>query len=150
MLEPLEKIAKQASKLDINKLLQEVFSDKSLQQLILNLNKDQLNQGETPEGDVIGFYRSLSYSLFKDSLANYEASFGVVNLKVTGEFYDSLTFTNGKTEFTINADPIREDTNLFEKYGEDRILGINEENINIILQQVSKRLKRIIIQTLSN
>jgi hypothetical protein len=56
-----------------------------------------------------------------------------VTLKDTGDFYSSFQVLPFKGGFIIDADPIKEDTNLFDRYGED-ILGLNDENLQLIIK----------------
>ena len=45
----------------------------------------------------------------------------------SGEFYKSMVITLGTNFFEINADPIKNDENLFTKFGEG-IIGLTEES----------------------
>jgi len=55
-----------------------------------------------------------------------------VTLFQSGEFYESFTVTVGANFFTIDANDVKEDTRLFEKYGED-VLGLTDESFNDLL-----------------
>lgn len=53
-------------------------------------------------------------------------------LKDSGAFYASFIVRPYKGGFEIDADPIKDNTNLFNELGED-ILGLNDENLQIII-----------------
>lgn len=53
-------------------------------------------------------------------------------LKDSGAFYASFVVRPYKGGFEIDADPIKDETNLFDELGED-ILGLNDENLQIII-----------------
>lgn len=97
---------------------------------VIDLNtKNQLLQGIDSTGDVFGLYRSVGYSLLKQRVPGREASFGVVDLRLTGKFYKTffVTANNQDDFFSIDADTIKDDTDLAKKYGPD-IIGLTEES----------------------
>jgi len=53
-------------------------------------------------------------------------------LKYTGAFYASFVVKPYKGGFEIDADPVKDDTNLFDELGKD-ILGLNDENLQIVI-----------------
>ena len=55
-----------------------------------------------------------------------------ITLFDTGQFYSTFVIIPGKDFFEIDANPIREESNLFEDFGED-ILGLNDENLQILI-----------------
>ena len=103
-----------------------VFSNKELQNTIIveYIQQDQLfEKGVDESGEVIGYYSSVTenvYNPMKKAGEHY-------TLLDTGDFYRSMVFVFGKDFFEIDADPIKENDNLFEKYGEG-IIGLTDES----------------------
>jgi len=52
-----------------------------------------------------------------------------ITLYDTGDYYDSHEVEVDESGFEIDANPIKEDTNLFEEWGED-IVGLTDESLN--------------------
>lgn len=103
---------------------------------ITDLNtQGQLIKGLDSEGDTFGLYRSVGYSLFKDQLAGRQASFGVVDLRLTGDFYKTFFVTAKDNDdfFIIDANTIKDETDLAKKYGED-IIGLTDESKDKLLE----------------
>lgn len=113
-------------------------------QYIIDLKLHEFEQGKTPQGDRIGFYRNRGYSLFKRSL-NPLAS-GTVDLRLTGSFYRGtyLDEQNGKFLFDSHDDKAPE---LFAKYGDEN-RGLNDTDWitaqNYILPEVVEYINRIL------
>lgn len=131
MFDLLTNIIKKVSKLDGNKIVRQSLNNTSIQQDILDLNKqDQLyNKGIDAKGDSLGEY-SLSTI---DGTSNFEGKkqkgqrFDHITLNDTGDFYNSFIFKNNKDNFEIEADTLKEGTDLIDNFGKD-ILGITDEN----------------------
>lgn len=91
-------------------------------QRIIDLNHSQLLEGVDSRGKSLGEYSSILYAQFKKKLN----SRGVVDLKVTGEFWEG---------FFVDASewPVKVDSNdwkrnkLVKQYGKD-IFGLTKEN----------------------
>ncbi len=132
VMDALIKIAKNTIKLDINEILREIYRLPEVQEFILNLNKiDQLyDKGIDSTGASLGEYSANTI----EGTNNFEGKRSKgqptdrITLKDKGIFYDSFLFVIGADYFSIEADPIRGDTNLFDDFGED-ILGLTEESL---------------------
>ena len=70
-----------------------------------------------------------------------------VTLKDTGDFYLSFSVIPFKGGFEITANPIKDDTNLFEEWGKE-ILGLNQVNLQIIINFYAKTISEKINQKL--
>ena len=112
--------------LDENKIVFDILQKRSaLEVEILNLNRiDQLfKRGIDSEGRLIGVY-----SFRTEEISGGRKRAGThITLFDTGQFYKSFAILPFEDFFRITANPIREDTNLFEDFGED-IVGLTEEN----------------------
>lgn len=103
-----------------------VFRTDEMKRKIIYLNTiEQLyNKGEDSEGlDLYPFY-SKNTILYKQEKGQ---PYDRVTLKDTGAFYKSFTVTVANDYFEIDADPVKEENNLFSIYGED-VLGLTEES----------------------
>jgi hypothetical protein len=65
-------------------------------------------------------------------------------LKDTGDFYKSFTVNYIDSDIVIDADGQKDDNNLFEEYGDD-ILGLNDLNMTIFVDEVTKKIKFFIL-----
>lgn len=126
--------------LDLGKVLFKIYQDKETQDFIVFLNNhDQLfvkrsdSKGKTLE-DIGGGYSPVTEELNEGVVFEYRGSF---NTKITGEspflfdtgdFYDSFVVRPLSDGFEIDANPIKDDTNLFREWGED-ILGLDSESL---------------------
>ena len=123
-----------------------VFSDINLQNTIIveYIQQDQLfERGVDESGEIIGFY-----SAYTEMLTNGRKKEGEpYNLFDTGDFYRSMVFLLGKDFFEIDADPIKENDNLFTKFGEG-IIGLTEQSKEKLqmelLERYEKEVRRIL------
>lgn len=123
-----------------------VFSDKNLQNKIIveYIQQDQLfEKGVDETGRVIG-----TYSAYTEELTGGRKKEGEpYNLFDTGEFYKSMVILLGKDFFEVDADPIKENDNLFTKFGEG-IIGLTEESKEKLrvelLERYDKEVRRIL------
>lgn len=92
---------------------------------ILEINKEQLQEGKNSDNEPVGFYRSVGYALYKNK-RNPKAGYGTVDLKDTGDFYRSFTLTINGNVYTISATDSKM-PELVSKYS-PKIFGFMEEN----------------------
>ena len=117
-----------------------VFSNKELQNTIIveYIQQDQLfEKGVDEDGNVIGYYSAVTenfYNPMKKAGEHY-------TLLDTGDFYRSMVFIFGKDFFEIDADPIKQNDNLFEKYGEG-IIGLTEESKEKLRLELLERYEK--------
>ncbi len=110
-----------------------VLQDQKFQIWTLDLiRQDQLfKEGQDGDGNILGYY-----SAYTEQLNPEKKEGSHYTLKDTGDFYESMIFNIFVDYLEIDADPIKhdkitgEETNLFQKYGED-ILKLNEENLEL-------------------
>lgn len=81
----------------LEEILLGVIRDYSKQ--IIDLNQDQLQKGKNSQGKPLGKYVSKSYAKYKKKLNPR----GVVDLKLTGKFYDSFFVQAQKFPVFVDA-----------------------------------------------
>lgn len=142
---PIRNVLQSVLDLDVDEIALEIAKTKEFKTLVIKLNTEgkptsQLFElGEDSEG------RSL------ESIGGPYAPFTVqqkilkgqptdrITLKDTGDFYMTFKIIPFKGGFRILADPIKDDTNLFEEWGED-IVGLNEINLQIVIEFYKEKI----------
>jgi hypothetical protein len=118
-----------------------VLQDQKFQIWTLDLiRQDQLfKEGQDGDGNILGYY-----SAFTEQLNPEKKEGSHYTLNDTGKFYESMIFNIFVDYLEIDADPIKtdkdtgEETNLFQKYGED-IIKLNEENLELFKNELVKK-----------
>lgn len=124
MLESVKDILNKAINLDEVKAWYFAI-DIDLQNNIIKLNTiDQLfNDGIDSLGDSLGEYSPFTVELKK---AKGQPT-NRITLKDTGDFYKTFKVEVKDDSFFINANPIKDDNNLFDDFGSE-IVGLTEDN----------------------
>jgi hypothetical protein len=113
-----------------------------LEEEILDMNRQQLLQGENYKGHMVGFYKDPTIE--KKKMKGQEYRF--VTLHDSGDHFDSMYINHDVEmggEFSIFAKEIYEDNvegSLVDRYGQ-RIYGLNEANTKILAAKVQKKLQ---------
>ena len=130
MFDNLRKIAVNATQLNINVILNEIWADTFVQDFILEeLNQDnQLRKGLKANDEIVGFYQDDNYASLKQRVLRSQAPPGVVDLVVSGEFYRTFEVIPTGTGFTITANTSIYDVDFADKYGQE-ILGLSPNSI---------------------
>lgn len=126
----VQKIFANIKKLDQNKILVSVLNQKAVKDFIIFQNtENQLRFGLDSKEDLFGLYKSFSYASLKQSNPGRKATFGIVDLHLTGEFYRSFMIeVLNDGSFIIDADTDKPDSeDLAKKYGKD-IIGLTDRN----------------------
>lgn len=129
----LRNICANFKKLDEEKLMHAVFQNTSLQQDILDLNRqDQLfDYGITADGKSLGKYSAATIQ----GTANFKGKIELglpydhITLFDTGAFYATFKFKNQKQNFVITANTLKPDVDLLT-YG--NILGLTTKNTMVV------------------
>ncbi len=131
----IQKLQQFKRKLDVDKALN--FSiDSDIKELIIELNQKQLYElGEDSEGVSLGTYAPTTVMIKQAQGVPTDR----ITLRDTGDFYKSFTVNYLNNEIVLDADGQKDDTNLFEEYGED-ILGLNDANMSIFVDEVKKNI----------
>ena len=148
MLKSVKHILNKAIKLDEVKAWKFAI-DVDLKKYIIKLNTiDQLfDEGIDSLGDSLGEY-SISTIEGTSSYLGKKAKgqpTDRITLKDTGKFYKTFKIEVKNDSFFINANPIKEDNNLFDDFGNE-IVGLTEENqikvSKIILDNTIKYIRK--------
>ena len=131
--EAIRKLTDRVAKLDEGIILNRFVELPIVQKFILDLNRvDQLfNKGVDSKNRALGVYTPFTINSKNERGVPVPSDFHIT-LFDTGQFYSTFVIIPGKDFFEIDAKPIREDSNLFEDFGED-ILGLNDENLQILI-----------------
>jgi len=109
-----------------------VLDNRLIRELIIFLNTDEQlgNDRIDSLGKQLGFYSHATEFITKGRKKEGEA----INLNDTGAFWESWKVLVSKGNITINANPQKEDTNLFTEYGID-VLGLTNENLQVLINE---------------
>ncbi len=90
-----------------------------------------------------------TYSKLTEILTNGRKKEGEhYTLLDSGDFYKSMVITLGTNFFEINADPIKDNDNLFTKFGEG-IIGLTDESKTKLAERLRIEYKREVERILS-
>lgn len=108
------------------------FDTATKKQIVRTVQERLRTKGTDSDNQIIGLY-----SLATEFISNGKKKQGTpYTLFDTGDFYASMFVVVFAESFVVEADPIKEDDNLFEKYGQNIISLTNEE-----LEVVKKNLR---------
>jgi hypothetical protein len=137
-MEAMEILLKRFISLNEEKLWLEFFRDFQNQRFIIEdlIQENQLQKGiDGTGGRITDNEGNDSYSFLTEWITRGRKQEGdPYTLKDTGEFYDSMVIKVYSSEIDIDADPIKPDANLFEKYGDD-IIGLTDQNKDRLIQR---------------
>jgi hypothetical protein len=99
--------------------------DNGVKEEIIKLNTiDQLyDKGIDSLSKSLGKYSGFTVEKKKEKGQKYTN----ITLKDTGDFYKSFKVTVTKKEINISANPLKDDSNLFDDFG-TQIVGLTDEN----------------------
>jgi len=100
--------------------------------------KEQMAYGENSQGSDIGYLKRVDYALRKISNGG-RATFGIVDLKNKGDFYDSIYAKVESTFIEIDAKDGRKPYFLVKKYGQD-IFGLNQFYLKKYTHQLTEKV----------
>jgi hypothetical protein len=155
-MDKLDQLIANFKKINVNTLARMSFSDKSLQENIMNINQKNIQdtgtdlKGNKMKTDLSnhpkyggrkGFYAK-NTEREKKKLTGFSSDIDHVTLTNTGDFWKSKTFKTEQTGFNITADFKKDGKDISESfskmYPEDKdfknaILGTNEEIDNNVI-----------------
>jgi hypothetical protein len=146
----LKNLAKNVIALDEKEIFVEVFNDPINQEFVIALNTERggfgvtsqlFDQGIDSNGNSLGQYALSTIAIKQKQGLPTDR----ITLFDTGAFYDSFRVRVGNGEFTITADPVKEDGNLFDDFGED-IVGLTEESRNELVKFITPEVQRIVLE----
>jgi len=133
--------------------MRQSLSNTNIQQEILDLNRlDQLyDKGIDAKSDSLGEYSPATIEGTSNFLGKKQKGqrYDHITLNDTGEFYNSYVFKNEKDGFLIQADTLKDGTDLADEFGKD-IIGLTEDNkskvagwlVEPMQQQILKAIKK--------
>tara|TARA_R110002050_G_C8870557_1_gene508125 strand:+ start:194 stop:640 length:447 start_codon:yes stop_codon:yes gene_type:complete len=143
-------VANRLAKVDVTKALIKILNKKSIQRFITDLNTEvQLfDNGEDSEGTQLsaigGIYAVSTIKLSRTPKKNRSH----INLKDTGDFYKTFdVVVNNNASFRIEADTIKGGVNLEKRWG-DKIVGLQEENVTLVLDRLRDEFYKAIYRGL--
>lgn len=114
------------------------------QEALTTIKENEFRHGENPDGSLIGAYRNIGYSIFKEK--KNPLARGHVDLILTGRFIGSAHIKNlMRGRYSVGFRDGKA-TKLIEQYGK-QIQGLNPETfkkfqIEVIRPRYWKRLKQ--------
>lgn len=127
--------ARRISKLNAEDVFIFVFSRADVLDYIEGLNKVQLRSGIDSEGVELiqrGGDYSLKYRTIKRRKGTPD---GVVDLELTGKFYDSIQAKYESGNLILQGDTIKDGQDLRKRWG-NKIIGLTDENIEILREYI--------------
>jgi len=128
------------------KIFKRVLDNRFIKDLITHLNTiEQLQKDRIDSlGAHLGVYSAVTEVITKGRKKAGE----FINLDDTGAFYDSWKVQVKEDRIIIDANPFKEDTNLFDEYGLD-VLGLTDDNLQIFINEAQKLYIQFIRKHLS-
>lgn len=130
----LEKLINKLERLDLNRIERGIAE--SEKELIIRLNtEDQLfDKGIDSKGrsldSIGGSYSPVTIEIKRSKGQRTDH----ITLKDTGDFYNTWDVIVSNDGFEPTADPIKDDTNLFDEWGDD-ITGLTDESLDEYIEK---------------
>jgi len=126
--------AKRLSRLDSDDVFIFVFSRNEVLEFAERLNREQLRTGFDAKGESLKERSdySPSYRVFKTRRGTPK---DVVDLNLTGKFYDSIQAKYESGNLIIQGDTIKDGQDLRKRWG-NQIIGLTTENIELLRQYI--------------
>lgn len=132
MFGAIKDIGNNMQRLNPNRLMRDVIDETSVKAQIIDLNQSQMfDKGIDAKGETLGDYSQVS-------VTKYGKRPGHIQLKDTGEFYDSMKVNIEEDKFIIIGDTDKGDVDLANVYPD--VLGLTTESKEEILPEISQRL----------
>ena len=127
-----KKLKVNAARLDRDKILFEMWQDPFVQNFIIDLNHEQLLNGLNGDGEILGFYASNEYARFKARRASYKAPFGVVDLFLNGDFFNTFRVLPNNRGFVLDAITDLHGWDMEQRYG-TQIVKLSNESLQKLI-----------------
>lgn len=108
---------------------------------LVDINREQMQQGINAEGQTIGAYRSTAYAKFKKSMGS-RAPYRVPDLLLTGAFQKDMILVTEDTDYYITSTDDKTGE-LVDKYS-DKIFGISKNNQSKAQEINTKKLAEML------
>lgn len=129
-MEALTKLLQAVTAIDKNKIINTSIRKNKDEVIILNTESQLFFKGIDSTGTKLESIGG-GYSAFTKNIKSIKGQpTNRVTLKDTGEFYDTFTVSakDKDDSFTINANTIKDEDDLTDRWGED-IIGLTDESI---------------------
>jgi hypothetical protein len=152
-MEALINLIERSVKLDSSQIWEKVFNEDAIQNYIIVelIQEEQLyTKGIDEDGKPLKNKDNgrTSYSAYTEFLTQGRKKEGEhYTLLDSGDFYKSMIIKVGKNYIEIDADPIKDNDNLFDKFG-DGIIGLTDENKTKLGQKIIDKYHSRIIELL--
>jgi hypothetical protein len=154
--QPLKDLANLMINSNINKIINTLIKRPEFTNLIIELNTfEQLHEkGIDSLGVSLGQYSptTIQGTAAFAGRAERGLRYDHITLFDTGDFYKSFKViirNESDSFFLIDADPVKEDTNLFQEWGED-IVGLTQESIDVLNDKLRTELTKEIKKLLAS
>jgi hypothetical protein len=140
MFQKLHQLIDNIKNLETNKICFLVFRDKTVQKIVIDLNRiDQLlEKGVKSDNSTLPLYLVSYQKVYSfEGVSKSKKAKEPYLLLDTGDYYRSFRLKQDKTGFTILANDEKENGTLQEMYGNGvPILGLTEESISKLTEEV--------------
>ena len=122
--------------IDIHFLINKLTDESEIKDMMLQLNKMQLQKGELSDGVILPHYSKVSQKVYgKQDIP--------IQLYNMGEFYNSFALTYRPDEIYFTAEPVKHgvngDTNLFARYSVN-VMGLDDTNLQTYIDKIREKL----------
>ena len=132
----IEKKINFLSRFDLNKSILKILNSRKVSDMVVMMQQKRLYEtGKDSTGESLGSYSPVTVVLKREK----EQRVDHITLRDTGEFYRSMTFSATETELIFDADPVKEENNLFDDFGID-ILGLTKKNKERLIGIINSEL----------
>jgi hypothetical protein len=152
-MEALLNLLEKSVKLNSSNIWEKVFNEDAIQNFIIVelIQEEQLyTKGIDEDGQPLRNKDNgrTTYSAYTEFLTEGRKKEGEhYTLLDSGDFYKSMIIKVGKNYIEIDADPIKENDNLFEKFG-DGIIGLTDESKTKLAQKIAQKYYTNILELL--
>lgn len=131
-------------RLDLKKVVIDILNSPKVKAVIIKMEQERLfNTGKDSTGVSLGSYSPFTVVIKQGKGQRTDH----ITLRDTGEFYESFTFHATSSELVFDADPIKEDNNLFDDFGID-ILGLTEFDRERLIELIYQELRFFLLYKL--
>lgn len=146
-MDALINLVNRFKRLDVDKIIDSILNTVAFKEFIIDLNtedqlfKDGINSLGVTLESIGGSYSPFTVVIKQGKGQPTDR----VTLKDSGDFYKTFRVDITTDAIIIDANPIKDDTNLFSEWGED-ILGLTDENLQLLINKLRDELSNAITQ----
>ena len=130
--------------LNFKKIIISILNTSEIKDFIVKMEQERIiNLCEDSTGASLGEYAPFTVVIKQEKGQRFDH----ITLNDTGEFYESFTFHATGTELIFDANPVKDNDNLFDNFGID-ILGLNDFDRNRLIERIYIELKFYLLNKL--